>query len=157
MLQFHAEAAKPSMCRNGVQVGNKPEAVTVDDQLNRTFVANRNSDTVSLIGPDDGTDATITVGIAPVDIKYDRSTNLLYVANSGSDNISVIDPTTDYFLEYKHWISVNWTVTENQSSAIMTHIANKIATVTQHMNHEIPIGVGILGFMPGLVLGLYKG
>ena len=61
------------------------------------------------------------------------------------------------FLEYKHWISVNWTVTENQSSAIMTHLANKIAIVTQHMNHEIPIGVGVLGFMPGLVLGLYKG
>ena len=61
------------------------------------------------------------------------------------------------FLEYKHWNSVNWTVTENQSSVIMTHVANKIATVTQHMNHEIPIGVGVLGFMPGLVLGLYKG
>jgi uncharacterized membrane protein (Fun14 family) len=40
------------------------------------------------------------------------------------------------FLEYKHWISVNWTVAENQSSAIMTHVANKIATVTQHINHE---------------------
>jgi uncharacterized membrane protein (Fun14 family) len=61
------------------------------------------------------------------------------------------------FLEYKHWISVNWIVTENQSSAIMTHLASKIPTVTQHMNHEIPIGVGVLGFMPGLILGLYKG
>jgi len=61
------------------------------------------------------------------------------------------------FLQYKHWILVNWTVAENQSSAIMTHVANKITTVTQHMNHEIPIGVGVLGFMPGLVLGLYKG
>ena len=58
------------------------------------------------------------------------------------------------FLEYKHWILVNWTVTENQSSTIMTHVANKIATVTQPM---IPIGVGVLGFMPGLVLGFYKG
>ena len=35
----------------------------------------------------------------------------------------------------------------------MTHVANKIATVTQPM---IPIGVGVLGFMPGLVLGFYK-
>jgi uncharacterized membrane protein (Fun14 family) len=61
------------------------------------------------------------------------------------------------YLEYKHLISVNWTVAENQSNAIMTHVANKIATVTQHMNHEIPIGVGVSGFMPGLVLGLYKG
>ena len=42
------------------------------------------------------------------------------------------------FLEYKHWILVNWTVTENQSSAILTHLANRIATVTQHMSHEIP-------------------
>jgi uncharacterized membrane protein (Fun14 family) len=61
------------------------------------------------------------------------------------------------FLEYKRWISVNWTVAENQSSAIMLHVANKITIVTQHMNHEIPIGVSVLGFMPGLALGLYKG
>ena len=61
------------------------------------------------------------------------------------------------FLEYKHWILVNWTVAGNQSSAIITNVANKIATVTQHMNHEIPIGVGVLGFMPGIALGLYKG
>jgi len=61
------------------------------------------------------------------------------------------------FLEYKHWISVNWTIAENQSNVIMTHVANRIAAVTQHMNHEIPIGVGVLGFMPGLVLGFYKG
>ena len=57
-------------------------------------------------------------------------------------------------LEYQRWITVNWTIAESQSSAIMTHVANKIA---QHMNHEIPIGVSVLGFMPGLVLGLYKG
>ena len=51
------------------------------------------------------------------------------------------------FLEYKHWISVNWTVAENHSSAIMTHVANRIAAVT-HTNHEIPIGMGLLGFAP---------
>jgi len=30
------------------------------------------------------------------------------------------------FFEYKHWISVNWTVAENQSNVIMTHVANRI-------------------------------
>ena len=50
------------------------------------------------------------------------------------------------FLEYKHWISVNWTLAENQSNVIMTHVANRIAAVTQHVNHEIPIGMGLLGF-----------
>ena len=61
------------------------------------------------------------------------------------------------FLEYKHWISVNWTVAENQSSVIMTHVANRIAAVTQHMNHKMSIGIGLLGFAPGVLLGFYKG
>jgi hypothetical protein len=61
------------------------------------------------------------------------------------------------YLEYQKWISVNWVTVENQTSTMITHAANKIATVTQHMNHEIPIGVGLLGFVPGLVLGLSKG
>jgi YVTN family beta-propeller protein len=94
MLQFHVGAVKAS-CEGGVDVGNSPQAVTVDEQLNRTFVANRNSDTVSVIGPDDRTVATITVGSAPRDLIYNRYTNLVYVANFGSNNISVIDPTTD--------------------------------------------------------------
>jgi len=50
------------------------------------------------------------------------------------------------YLEYKHWISINWTVAENQSNIIMTHVTNRIAAVTQHMNHEISIGMGLLGF-----------
>ena len=61
------------------------------------------------------------------------------------------------YLEYKHWILVNWTVAENQSNVIMTHVANRIAAVTQHMNHEIPIGIGLFGFAPGVLLGFYKG
>ena len=44
MSQFHVEALKPGC--TGVNVGNRPEAVTVDDQLSRAFVANENSDTV---------------------------------------------------------------------------------------------------------------
>src|SRR5215472_8203140 len=59
--------------------------------------------------------------------------------------IGLLSMLLGYF-EYKHWISVNWTVAENQSSAIMMHVANRIVAVTQHMNHEIPIGMGLLGF-----------
>jgi len=62
------------------------------------------------------------------------------------------------YLEYQKIISVNWTVIENQTSIIMTHAANKIAAVTQHMNHEVPVaGLGLLGFAPGLALGLMRG
>lgn len=61
------------------------------------------------------------------------------------------------YLEYQRWITVNWTVAENHSSAFMTHVVNKISVITQHMGHEVPIDVGVRGFVPGLVLGLNKG
>jgi len=56
-------------------------------------------------------------------------------------------------LEYQRWITINWSIVENQTSVSMTHAANKVAT----MNHEIPIGIGLLGFAPGVLLGFYKG
>src|SRR5215469_13272245 len=62
------------------------------------------------------------------------------------------------YLEYKHWISVNWGNVEKGTSTIMTHTVNKIAAITQHMNHEVPVtGLGLLGFAPGLALGLMRG
>ena len=62
------------------------------------------------------------------------------------------------YLEYKHWISVNWGNVETGTSTIMTHIVNKIATITQQMNHEVTVaGLGLLGFAPGVLLGFYKG
>ena len=61
------------------------------------------------------------------------------------------------YLEYQKWISVNWMTVESQTSTIVSHAANKIAVVTQSMGHEIPIGLGIMGFIPGLALGMLKG
>jgi len=58
------------------------------------------------------------------------------------------------YLEYKHWITVNWMTVETQTSTIVSHAANKIAVVTQSMSHEIPIGLGVVGFIPGI--GIYR-
>ena len=55
------------------------------------------------------------------------------------------------------WISVNWAIVENQTSAMMTHATHKAYIVTQQMGHEIPIGLGAVGFMPGLAMGFAKG
>ena len=46
---------------------------------------------------------------------------------------------------------------ENQSSAFMTHAAHKAYAIIQNMSHEIPIGLGVIGFMPGLAAGLLRG
>jgi uncharacterized membrane protein (Fun14 family) len=60
--------------------------------------------------------------------------------------------------EYQKWIAVNWTVIENQTSTIMTQTAHKAYVVTQQMGHETTgIGLGVMGFLPGLALGFAKG
>lgn len=61
------------------------------------------------------------------------------------------------YLEFEKWISVNWTVVENQTSTLMTHAAHKAYVVTQQMGHEIPIGLGVVGFLPGMFVGFMKG
>jgi uncharacterized membrane protein (Fun14 family) len=61
------------------------------------------------------------------------------------------------FLEYQRWISVNWITVENQTSSLMTHAAHKTYTITQQMGHEIPIGLGLIGFLPGLAICFSKG
>jgi uncharacterized membrane protein (Fun14 family) len=59
------------------------------------------------------------------------------------------------YLEYQRWISVTWHVVENQTQSFMNHAAHKVYAVTRQ--REIPIDVGVLGFVPGLAIGLTKG
>jgi uncharacterized membrane protein (Fun14 family) len=61
------------------------------------------------------------------------------------------------YLEMQKWISVNWVTVENQTSTMMTSAAHKVYVVTQHLGHVVPIGLGVVGFLPGLALGLAKG
>lgn len=61
------------------------------------------------------------------------------------------------YLELNKIITVNWVTVENQTQSIMTSAVNNISHITQHLGHEIPIGAGLIGFVPGLVLGIAKG
>ncbi len=40
------------------------------------------------------------------------------------------------YLEYQKWISVNWTIVENQTSTMMTRVAHKAYVITQQMGHK---------------------
>ena len=55
------------------------------------------------------------------------------------------------YLEYQKWISANWAVIESQTSTMMTQ--------AYVVTHEIPtgIGLGVVGFLPGLAMGFAKG
>jgi len=39
----------------------------------------------------------------------------------------------------------------------MTNATHTLTQVTQQMNHEIPIGAGLIGFLPGMAVGFLKG
>lgn len=71
--------------------GSAPNAIAFDPQTNMIYVANHNSNNVTVI--DGGTDAvvaTVTVGSQPQAIAVDPWLNQIYVANSAGGSISVI-------------------------------------------------------------------
>jgi YVTN family beta-propeller protein len=79
-----------------VGVGSFPVGVGVNPSPGRVYVANENSNTVSVI---DGTTntviATIGVGREPRGVGVNPSTHRVYVANGNSDTVSVIDGTAN--------------------------------------------------------------
>jgi YVTN family beta-propeller protein len=74
-------------------MGISPEAIAVDPTTHKVYVANRDSNSVSVI---DGTTGkvlsnNIRVGIGPTAIAVNPTTNVTYVANRDSNSVSVID------------------------------------------------------------------
>lgn len=68
-------------------VGHNPQAVAALG--NRVYVANRNTNNVSVI-EDGKVSAVIAVGTGPMAIAADEKTRLVYVANEGDDSISFL-------------------------------------------------------------------
>src|SRR5436309_1823259 len=74
-------------------VGNQPYGVGYDSGNGYVYVANYNSNNVSVIN---GTTvvASVVVGNNPFGVGYDIGNGYVYVANGGSDTVSVINGTT---------------------------------------------------------------
>ena len=79
-----------------IPVGVAPTNIYFD-YPDRIFVANRGSNTISVISPEIYT--TIPVGRNPTDIEFNLYTNAIVVANSDSDGISVIDDIANRIVE----------------------------------------------------------
>jgi YVTN family beta-propeller protein len=80
---------------DSVSAGNDPRAICVNPSTNKIYVANYNSDNVTVI--DGATDSTTTVvaGDAPFAICINPNTNRIYTANQYSDDVTVIDGATN--------------------------------------------------------------
>jgi YVTN family beta-propeller protein len=73
-----------------IPVGDEPRRVAVNEKTNRIYVANTNSDTVSVIEGATNFVGTIPVGDNPVGVAVNEKTNRIYVANLFDDTVSVI-------------------------------------------------------------------
>jgi YVTN family beta-propeller protein len=79
-----------------IQVGTVPKFVAVNQNTNRIYVSNLNSNNVSVIdGATNQVVATVPVGNSPEVVDVNSATNMVYVANIGDNTVSVIDGNTN--------------------------------------------------------------
>jgi YVTN family beta-propeller protein len=77
-------------------VGRYPFGISVNPSTDMAYVANSDSNTVSVIdGKTNTVISNITVGRSPVAISANPSTNIAYVANADSNTVFVIDGKTN--------------------------------------------------------------
>lgn len=91
-LSIAADGGPPVSAIGTVTVGRDPSEIAIDPSAGIVYVANRKSDSVSLI--DERTRevvATIPVGSEPAAVAVDTAAHLAYVADSGGDTLAVVD------------------------------------------------------------------
>src|SRR5664280_444382 len=86
-----------------VPAGNSPFGVAVNSITNKTYVANQDDNTVTVIDGATNNTTTVPVGVYPYAVAVDSATNKIYVANycgsdltcSSSGTVTVIDGATN--------------------------------------------------------------
>lgn len=88
--------ANPDAVTARIRVGDNPWGVTVDTKTNRVYVANEESNTVSVIdGLTNSVIANVTGLTSPYHLDVNPTTNRVYVTSSQSNFVSVIDGSTN--------------------------------------------------------------
>jgi YVTN family beta-propeller protein len=96
-----ASAASNSVTPAGVLgaptigTGMGPRAVAVNPVTNKIYVANVNSNDITVIDGATNATSTVTVGASPLTIAINLVTNKIYVANQISNDVTVIDGATN--------------------------------------------------------------
>jgi YVTN family beta-propeller protein len=78
-----------------IATGSKPVALAVNPANSKIYVANQNSNNVTVIDEATYSTATIPVGALPTAIAANPATNEIYVANQNRNNVTVIDGASD--------------------------------------------------------------
>jgi YVTN family beta-propeller protein len=95
LIAYHEDDGKVDK----VPTGSMPDAVAVDEEANKIYVANYAADSVTVI---DGATmkpvATVAVGKNPQALAVDGRRHVILVANTHSDNVTVIDSVSNRVL-----------------------------------------------------------
>src|ERR1017187_1223405 len=107
LLIFSLAVALPSAVAQvtvaTVSAGNSPFGVAVNSITNKTYVANQDDNTVTVIDGATNNTTTVPVGVYPYAVAVDSATNKIYVANNCGNNpncsdfgtVTVIDGATN--------------------------------------------------------------
>ena len=127
-----------------ITVGDSPRDIGVNDITNKIYLANEESNSVSVIDSNSGNAAKdIRVGTEPLSIAVDRLNHKIYVANSASNTVSVIDGDNDSKIKD---ISVGKSPTYIAVGIGKIYVANADDNTVSAINasndqtHAIPVG-----------------
>src|SRR5664279_2722842 len=95
LLLFSLVVALPSAVAQvtvaTVPAGNSPFGVAVNSITNKTYVANQDDNTVTVIDGATNNTTTVPVGVYPYAVAVDSATNKIYVANNCGNNPDCVD------------------------------------------------------------------
>nr|MBC8255244.1 c-type cytochrome [Ardenticatenia bacterium] len=123
-----------------IPVGLDPRTVAVDDAGSRAYIANRGSDSVSVVDLTTHTVITeIPVGDRPYGVVVSPSGDRLYVAEQGADRLIILDTTT---FETVNTISVadrpsGLAISDDGRTLYVTHLLTNTITVITLRPHAI--------------------
>ena len=95
VLSLLSPGAQAQSVTATVAAGVTPRAVAVNPVTNKIYVANSNSNNVTVIDGATNSTATVAAGGFPFAVAVNPVTNKIYVANVNSNNVTVITPSTD--------------------------------------------------------------
>ena len=93
---LHPQPAQAETVLPPINTGTEPFAMAVNPVTNKVYVANQDSDNVTVIDGATNHTTTVAAGIEPYAVAVNPVTNKAYVANKGSNNVTVIDGDTSH-------------------------------------------------------------
>ena len=134
-------------------VGANPVAVAVNHVTNKVYVANSDSDTVTVIDANAGSTATVAVGDRPFWLAVNVDTNTVYVANRNSSNVTIIDGFNNAVINTAASGGAGWTavspfvdkafVIRNGTPGEVSIVRGTTYELTSSTRSQCPVGLAI--------------